>query len=44
MIGDRICVSFFRVDNGCVELVTADELSQNVLAGPSEGTPNICSL
>jgi hypothetical protein len=35
---------FFRVDEGIAELVTTEELQQNLLTGPSNGTPNICSL
>ncbi len=35
---------FFKVDVGIVALVTTDILSQNTLAGPSIGMPNIHSL
>ncbi len=35
---------FLRVNAGCIAFITTDELSQNVLTGPSNGTPIICSL
>jgi len=35
---------FFNVDVGMVELMTTELLSQNTLAGPSSGIPNIRNL
>jgi hypothetical protein len=35
---------FLSVKDGCVEFVTTEELSQNVLSGPSNGTLNMCNF